>query len=81
MLAKRDKLSEQLSEAGRLKENIDRRSEVVARTLGRYLGHREEAEHRRFLATKVRIIVDSRELQDKIQLAEEQLETLKQQLR
>jgi protein Shroom len=76
--AKRDKLSEQLSEARRLKANIDRRSEAAAATVGKYLGAQEEAEHRRFLIAKVRLIVDARDVQDRMQTAEEQMLALKQ---
>ncbi len=78
LTAKRDKLSDQLCEARRLKENIDRRSEAVARTLGRYLGADREAEHRAFLRAKVRLILRARELQEAAQLVAEQVAALQE---
>ncbi len=77
LLSKRDKLTEQLSEAGRLKSNIDRRCEAAAATVGRHLGARAEREHRRFLRAKVQLILRAREAQDRAAAAEEQAQALR----
>lgn len=78
--SKRDKLQEQLTEAKQLKENIDRRSESVAKTLARYLTPDEFADYLHFIQMKAKLIVDSREIADKISLGEEQLAALRETL-
>lgn len=78
--SKRDKLKEQLTEAKQLKENIDRRSDSVAKILEKYLSEDEYADYRHFIQMKAKLIVDSREIADKISLGEEQLAALKETL-
>lgn len=75
---KRDKLQEQLAEAKQLKENIDKRSDSVAKTLGKYLNADEYADYVHFIRMKAKLIVDLREIADKISLGEEQLAALKE---
>lgn len=77
---KRDKLKEQLAEAKLLKENIDRRSDSVAKTLGKYLNADEYADYIHFIRMKAKLIVDLREIAEKISLGEEQLAALKETL-
>ncbi|KAK6629129.1 hypothetical protein RUM43_002946 [Polyplax serrata] len=77
---KRDKLQEQLEEAKQLKENIDKRSESVAKTLGKHLNPEEYADYVHFIRMKAKLIVDLREIGDKISLGEEQLAALKETL-
>ena len=74
---KRDKLAGQLEEAKRLKENIDRRSEAIVRILEKYLTEGQVAEYGRFVANKARLIMEVKEMEDKIKLSEEQLSALK----
>ncbi|XP_046677588.1 protein Shroom [Homalodisca vitripennis] len=77
---KRDKLRTQLEEAKELKRNIDRRSEAVSATLYKYLSAEEYADYDHFINMKAKLLVDSREITDKIQLGEEQLAALRETL-
>ena len=68
---------EQLDEAKRLKESIDRRSTMVSRFLQNYLSDSDYADYEHFVKMKAKLIMDSREISDKIKLGEEQLQALK----
>lgn len=74
--AKREKLREQHEDARRLKENIDRRSNHVSTFLHKYLTDDEYADYDRFMKLKTKLIMDIRELDEKINLGEEQLAAL-----
>lgn len=76
--SKRDKLSEQLEEAKRLKENIDRRAVQVSKVLNQYLTEDEYADYDHFIKMKAKLIMDAREIDDKIKLGEEQQLALKE---
>nr|CAH7741235.1 unnamed protein product [Callosobruchus chinensis] len=78
--AKRDKLLEQLEEAKKLKESIDRRSVSVSNILNKYLNSDEYADYDHFINMKAKLIMDSKEISDKIKLGEEQLVALKETL-
>lgn len=78
--SKRDKLQEQLEEAKQLKESIDKRSDSIANTLGKCLSPEEFADYLHFIQMKAKLIVDSREIADKISLGEEQLAALRETL-
>lgn len=75
--SKRDKLKEQLEEAKKLKESIDRRSISVSNILYKYLSSEEYADYDHFINMKAKLIMDAREIADKIKLGEEQLIALK----
>ncbi|KAK3866783.1 hypothetical protein Pcinc_027696 [Petrolisthes cinctipes] len=75
---KRDKLSEQLEEAKRLKENIDRRAVQVAKVLNQYLTEDQYADYDHFIKMKAKLIMDAREIDDKIKLGEEQQQALRE---
>lgn len=74
---KRDRLLEQLDEAKHLKEDIDRRGTNLSKVLEKFLTDEEYADYDYFINTKAKLIVDSREIADKIKLGEEQLNALK----
>ncbi|XP_023225699.1 protein Shroom2-like [Centruroides sculpturatus] len=74
--AKRDKLREQHEDACRLKESIDRRSQQVSTFLHQYLTEEEYADYDHFIKMKSKLLMDAREIEDKIKLGEEQLSTL-----
>lgn len=76
--AKRDKLLDQLEEAKQLKECIDRRSVSVSNILFKYLNSDEYADYDHFINMKAKLIMDSKEISDKIKLGEEQLMALKE---
>ena len=78
MESKREKLADQLDEAKRLKENIDRRSGLVSRFLQNYLNDSQYADYEHFVKMKAKLIMDSREIGDKIKLGEEQIKALKE---
>lgn len=77
---KRDKLQAQLEEAKELKRNIDRRSDSVSAMLYKYLTAEEYADYDHFINMKAKLLIDSREIADKIQLGEEQLAALRETL-
>ncbi|XP_054276489.1 protein Shroom-like [Macrosteles quadrilineatus] len=77
---KRDKLQTQLEEAKELKRNIDRRSDSVSAMLYKYLTAEEYADYDHFINMKAKLLIDSREISDKIQLGEEQLAALRETL-
>ncbi len=77
---KREKLSEQLDEAKRLKESLDRRSSAVSSFLKVYLDEEQYADYDHFVKMKAKLIMDGREVQDKIVLGEEQVKALKDSL-
>ncbi|XP_054722221.1 uncharacterized protein LOC129231861 isoform X2 [Uloborus diversus] len=74
--SKRDKLKEQHEDARRLKESIDRRSFQVSAFLRRYFTDDEYTDYNHFLKMKTKLIIDIRELDEKIHLGEEQLAAL-----
>lgn len=78
--AKRDKLLSQLEEAKSLKECIDRRSMNMSNILTKYLDSDGYADYDHFINMKAKLIMDSKEVADKIQLGEEQLLALKESL-
>jgi protein Shroom len=78
--SKRDKLLEQLEEAKKLKECIDRRSVNVSNILYKYLNSEEYTDYDHFINMKAKLIMDSKEIADKIKLGEEQLLALKETL-
>ncbi|XP_050057324.1 protein Shroom isoform X5 [Aphis gossypii] len=77
---KKCKLTDQLEEAKELKENIDRRGDFVSTILSRYLTADEYSDYDHFIAMKAKLLIDAREIADKIQLGEEQLRALKETL-
>ena len=68
---------EQLNEAKRLKESIDRRSSAVSQFLRKYLGDDDYADYDHFVKMKSKLIMDSKEINDKVKLGEEQMQALK----
>lgn len=77
METKRDRLIEQLEEAKKLKIDIDRRGNLACKTLEKHLSIEEYADYDYFINMKAKLIVDAREIADKIKLGEEQLGALK----
>lgn len=71
---------EQLDEAKRLKIDIDRRGKNIATILEKHLTSDEYADYDYFINSKAKLIVDLREITDRIQLNEEQLSVLKETL-
>lgn len=80
MEGKRSRLLEQLDEAKRLKIDIDRRSKIIAQILEKQLTPDEYADYDYFINSKAKLIVDLREVTDRIQFTEDQLNALKETL-
>ncbi|XP_076340015.1 uncharacterized protein LOC143240804 isoform X3 [Tachypleus tridentatus] len=75
--SKCEKLSSQYEEARRLKESIDKRSQQVAKFLQLYLSEDEYADYEHFIKMKSKLLIDAREIDEKIKLGEEQLAALR----
>ncbi|XP_055374244.1 protein Shroom-like [Condylostylus longicornis] len=78
--SKRDRLTEQLEEAKKLKEDIDRRGSIVYKIIERNLTNDDCADYEYFINMKAKLIIDLREIDDKMKLGEEQLKALKETL-
>ncbi|XP_059080117.1 NHS-like protein 1 isoform X2 [Tigriopus californicus] len=72
LASKRDKLTDQLSEAKKLKDNIDKRSKLVGDLLKKYLKESTLQDYGVYVKMKVKLIMESREVQEKIAIGEEQ---------
>ncbi|XP_045394388.1 protein Shroom2 isoform X2 [Lemur catta] len=76
LLEKQRVLVQQHEDAKELKENLDRRERVVLDILASYLGEESLADYEHFVKMKSALIIEQRELEDKIHLGEEQLKCL-----
>ncbi|XP_020778409.2 protein Shroom4 [Boleophthalmus pectinirostris] len=77
---KKRQLMRQLSEAQDLKEHVDRREQAVSRVLGRCLSPEQHRDYSHFVKMKAALLVEQRQLEDKIRLGEEQLRGLRESL-
>jgi len=75
--SKRDKLKEQLEEAKVLKEYTDGTSAAVSAILRKYLSPEAYADYTHFVKMKAKLIIDAREIDDKIKLGDEQMVALR----
>ncbi|CAJ0959413.1 unnamed protein product, partial [Ranitomeya imitator] len=73
---KKKQLSGQLEDARELKENLDRRKKLVADILGNYLTGEQFQDYQQFVKMKSALLIEQRELDDKIKLGHEQLSCL-----
>uniref|UniRef100_UPI00398E819C protein Shroom2 isoform X2 n=1 Tax=Pristiophorus japonicus TaxID=55135 RepID=UPI00398E819C len=69
-------LTRQHEDAKELKENLDRRERVVFEILSSYLTDELLQDYEHFVKMKSALIIEQRELEDKIKLGEEQLKCL-----
>ncbi|KAF6390809.1 shroom family member 2 [Rhinolophus ferrumequinum] len=76
LLEKQRVLVQQHEDAKELKENLDRRERVVFDILASYLSDESLADYEHFVKMKSALIIEQRELEDKIHLGEEQLKCL-----
>uniref|UniRef100_A0A674I8G1 Shroom family member 3 n=1 Tax=Terrapene triunguis TaxID=2587831 RepID=A0A674I8G1_9SAUR len=77
---KRKLLAGQHEDARELKENLDRRERVVLDILGNYLSEEQLQEYQHFVKMKSALLIEQRELDDKIKLGQEQLKCLTESL-
>ncbi|XP_041926132.1 protein Shroom4 isoform X1 [Alosa sapidissima] len=80
LLEKKQQLLLQLGEAQELKEHVDRREEAVGRVLGGCLTPEQLRDYKHFVKMKAALLVEQRQLDDKIRLGEEQLRGLRESL-
>jgi len=73
---KRERLAEKLVEAKSLKDLKDKMGEKIVGMMSKYLGQAELAEYDKFVSNKVRLVMEMKEVVDKIRLGEEQLTAL-----
>ncbi|XP_072921144.1 protein Shroom3 isoform X1 [Hemitrygon akajei] len=73
---KRRLLASQHEDAKELKENLDRRAGVVLDILENYLTAEQLEDYQHFVKMKAALLMEQRELDDKIKLGEEQLRCL-----
>ncbi|XP_064272285.1 protein Shroom3 isoform X1 [Passer domesticus] len=73
---KRKLLAGQHEDARELKENLDRRERVVLDILGNYLSEEQLQDYQHFVKMKSALLIEQRELDDKIKLGQEQLKCL-----
>ncbi|XP_045328380.1 protein Shroom2 isoform X3 [Leopardus geoffroyi] len=76
LLEKQRVLIQQHEDAKELKENLDRRERIVFDILASYLSEESLADCEHFVKMKSALIIEQRELEDKIHLGEEQLKCL-----
>ncbi|KAM5290056.1 protein Shroom2 isoform 2-T2 [Glossophaga mutica] len=76
LLEKQRVLVQQHEDAKELKENLDRRERIVFDILASYLSDESLADYEYFVKMKSALIIEQRELEDKIHLGEEQLRCL-----
>ncbi|XP_068089637.1 protein Shroom3 isoform X3 [Hyperolius riggenbachi] len=73
---KKKQLSGQHEDARELKENLDRREKVVTDILRNYLTKEQFQNYQHFVKMKSALLIEQRELDDKIKLGQEQLDCL-----
>ncbi|XP_010211214.1 PREDICTED: protein Shroom3 [Tinamus guttatus] len=73
---KRKLLAGQHEDARELKENLDRRERVVLEILSNYLSEEQLQDYQHFVKMKSALLIEQRELDDKIKLGQEQLKCL-----
>ncbi|XP_029610392.1 protein Shroom4 [Salmo trutta] len=80
LLEKKRQLQVQLSEAQDLKEHVDHREQAVGRVLGRCLSPEQHRDYSHYVKMKAALLVEQRQLEEKIRLGEEQLRGLRESL-
>ncbi|KAG9490746.1 hypothetical protein GDO78_006202 [Eleutherodactylus coqui] len=69
-------LSRQREDAKDLKDNLDRREQVVTGILARYLSETQLEDYKHFVQLKTSFLIEQKDLDEKIKFHEEQLESL-----
>ncbi|KAH1164993.1 protein Shroom4 isoform X2 [Mauremys mutica] len=80
LLEKKRQLTEQLEDAKDLKEHVDRRERAVFGTISHSLPAEQLQDYQHFVKMKSALIIEQRELEEKIKLGEEQLRCLRESL-
>ncbi|KAM4818285.1 protein Shroom4 [Thomomys bottae] len=80
LIEKKQQLTSQLADAKELKEHVDRREKLVFGMVSRYLPQDQLQDYQHFVKMKSALIIEQRELEEKIKLGEEQLKCLRESL-
>ncbi|XP_063288309.1 protein Shroom4 isoform X1 [Pelobates fuscus] len=80
LLEKKKQLTDQLEDAKELKAHVTRREQVVLEVVSRYLNEDQLQDYQHYVKMTSALIVEQRELEDKIRLGEEQLRCLRESL-
>ncbi|XP_051034468.1 protein Shroom4 isoform X2 [Phodopus roborovskii] len=80
LMEKKQQLTNQLADAKELKEHVGRREKLVFSMVSRYLPQDQLQDYQHFVKMKSALIIEQRELEEKIKLGEEQLRCLKESL-
>lgn len=80
LLEKKKQLLVQMGEAQELKEHVDRREQAVSKVLECCLTPEQMRDYSHFVKMKAALLVEQRQLDDKIRLGEEQLRGLRESL-
>ncbi|XP_059107239.1 protein Shroom4 [Peromyscus eremicus] len=80
LMEKKKQLTNQLADAKELKEHVDHREKLVFGLVSRYLPQDQLQDYQHFVKMKSALIIEQRELDEKIKLGEEQLKCLKESL-
>ncbi|XP_012381217.1 protein Shroom4 isoform X2 [Dasypus novemcinctus] len=80
LIEKKQQLTGQLADAKELKEHVDRREKLVFGMVSRYLPPEQLQDYQHFVKMKSALIIEQRELDEKIKLGEEQLKCLRESL-
>ena len=74
---KRDKLSDQLEEAKLRWKSIDKRTGTMAGQIEQYLSRQEGVMFKRMIKRKVKLMLEMKEIQEKLELCGRQLNAIK----
>nr|XP_012607623.1 protein Shroom4 isoform X3 [Microcebus murinus] len=80
LIEKKQQLTGQLEDAKELKEHVDRREKLVFDMVSCYLPQDQLQDYQHFVKMKSALIIEQRELEEKIKLGEEQLKCLRESL-
>ncbi|XP_033705273.1 protein Shroom4 isoform X7 [Tursiops truncatus] len=80
LIEKKQQLTGQLADAKELKEHMERREKLVFGMVSRYLPQDQLQDYQHFVKMKSALIIEQRELEEKIKLGEEQLKCLRESL-
>ncbi|XP_069842723.1 protein Shroom4 isoform X2 [Dendropsophus ebraccatus] len=80
LMEKKKQLTDQMEDAKELKANVTRREKNVLETLSKYLNDEQLQDYQHYVKMTSALIVEQRELEDKIRLGEEQLRCLRESL-
>ncbi|XP_067404627.1 protein Shroom4 isoform X2 [Emydura macquarii macquarii] len=80
LLEKKRQLTEQLEDAKELKAHVDRREQAVYDAVSRCLLAEQLQDYQHFVKMKSALIIEQRELEEKMKLGEEQLRCLRESL-